>query len=96
MDDEHLELNDMAFFELPTCADTASFYARIRPHWQGWTTGEDDVWLVAAEVAVDDNDLALLLREVEAYVAETGLHAIRYWLDGRVHIMEAPALDRAA
>jgi hypothetical protein len=96
MDAEPVELNDLVFFELPTCADTASFYARIRPRWQGWTTGDDDVWLVAAEVAVDDTDLALLLREVEAYVAETGLHAIRYWLDGRAHIMEAPALDRAA
>lgn len=96
MDDEPLELDDLVFFELPACADTAGFYARIRPRWQGWTTGEDDVWLVTAEVADDDTDLALLLREVEAYVAATGLHAIRYWLDGRVHIMEARAVDRAA
>jgi len=96
MDDQPLELDDLVFFELPASADTASFYARIRPQWQGWTTGKDDMWLVAAEVAVDDTDLALFLREVEAYVAETGLHAIRYWEDGRVHIMEAPALDRAA
>jgi hypothetical protein len=35
------------------------------------------------------------LRKVEAYVAESGLRAIRYELDGRFYIMEADRLEPA-
>ena len=71
--------------------------ARLRPRWAGWTRCRGDVWLVAAELADDGTDVVALLREVEAYVAESGLQAIRYRVDGRFHIMEAPpALEHAA
>jgi hypothetical protein len=96
MEDDALELNDLLLFEIPAYADVDQLHARIRPRWRGWTTCDDDVWLVAAEVKADADDLAPLLREVEAYVAATELLAIRYWLDGRAHIMEAAALERAA
>ena len=46
-----------------------------------------DVWLVGATVKVDDVDLAVLLRAVEAAVAELELLAIRYCLDGRFYVM---------
>ena len=96
MEDAALRLNDVLLFEIPSYADVDQLHARIRPRWRGWTTCEDEVWLVAAEVKADARDLAALLREVEAYVAATELLAIRYWVDGRFHIMEARALERVA
>jgi hypothetical protein len=96
MEDETNELSDVVLFELPTCADIDRFHERIRPRWRGWTTRDDEVWLVAAEPSADAADFAVLLREVEAYVAETGLHAIRFCVDGRFHILEACGLEQAA
>jgi hypothetical protein len=88
------ELDDLVLFELPVYADVDELSERIRPRWRGWTRREDDLWLVVAEVDEDPDDLALLLREVEAFVGAEGLHAIRFCLDGRFHVMEAPALER--
>jgi hypothetical protein len=45
---------------------------------------------ISARVRKRERDLALLLREVEAYVADAGLQAIRYELDGRWYIMDEP------
>jgi hypothetical protein len=88
------ELDDVVLFELPVYADVDELSERIRPRWRGWTRREDDLWLVTAELEPDPSDLALLLREVEAFVADEGLHAIRFSLDGRFHVLEAPALAR--
>jgi hypothetical protein len=90
------ELDDLVLFELPVYADVDALSSRVRPRWRGWTRREDDLWLVAAEVDEDPADLATLLREVEAFVADEGLLAIRFCLDGRFHVMEARALERAA
>ena len=87
------ELDDLVLFELPVYADVDDLSERIRPRWRGWTRREDDVWLVVAEVDEDPADLALLLREVEAFVGAEGLHAIRFCLDGRFHVLEAPAFE---
>lgn len=90
------ELDDLVVFELPVYADVDTLSERLRPRWRGWTRRDDDVWLVAAELQPDPADLATLLREVEAFVGDVGLLAIRFCLDGRFHVMEAPALERAA
>jgi hypothetical protein len=94
-DNDH-QLSGEVLFEIPTCTNVELLSERIRPQWAGWAILEGDVWIVAAELSDDPSDLAALLRQVEAYVADTGLQAIRYRLDGCFHIMEAPALEHAA
>jgi hypothetical protein len=49
-----------------------------------------DTWIVSARLRADEDDLAVLMREVEAYVTEAELHAIRFRLDGRSYILAAP------
>jgi hypothetical protein len=88
-------MSDVVRFELPAYADVDEFCAHIESRWPGSKERKDDVWLVSARVRKANNDLALLLRRVEGYVGEAGLQAIRYQLDGRFYIMEAPAFDRA-
>ena len=81
---------DVVRFEIPAYADVDAFCERIRARWPGTRRrGDDDVWLVSARVRRSRNDLARLLRDVEAYVAETGLLAIRYHVDGRAYVMTA-------
>jgi predicted PP-loop superfamily ATPase len=89
MEDTALSLSNVVRFEIPAYAGIDDLCAYIRPRWGGSIKFQDDVWYVSARIRRSKNDLAELLREVEAYVAEAGLQAIRYELDGRFYIMEA-------
>jgi hypothetical protein len=80
-------LDDVVLFELPASGDAEAFCDRLRPRWTGWSHADSDVWLFTADLAGDD--LALLLREAQELVADLGLAAIRFYLDGRVYLLEA-------
>jgi hypothetical protein len=95
MEDTALSLSNVVRFEIPAYAGIDELCAYIRPRWGGSIKFQDDVWYVSARVRRTRNDLAQLLRKVEAYVAESGLHAIRYELDGRFYIMEAQRVEQA-
>lgn len=95
MEDTALSLSNVVRFEIPAYAGIDELCAYIRPRWGGSIKFQDDVWYVSARVRRTRNDLAQLLRKVEAYVAESGLQAIRYELDGRFYIMEAQRLEQA-
>ena len=96
MSENLLSISNVVRFELPAYAGIDGLCAHIRPRWGGSIKFQDDVWYVSARVRRSKDDLAVLLRKVEAYVAEAGLQAIRYELDGRFYIMEAQQLVRAA
>jgi hypothetical protein len=95
MEDTALSLSNVVRFEIPAYAGIDELCAYIRPRWGGSIKFQDDVWYVSARVRRTRNDLAQLLRKVEAYVAESGLQAIRYELDGRFYIMEAQRVEQA-
>jgi len=84
-------LSNVVRFELPIYADAAAFCARLRLQWPGTMRRKGEVWLISARLRTNEDDLALLLREVETYVADAELHAIRFRLDGRAYILAAPA-----
>jgi hypothetical protein len=96
MEETALSLSNVVRFEIPAYAGIDELCAYIRPRWGGSIKFQDDVWYVSARVRRTRNDLAQLLRKVEAYVAESGLQAIRYELDGRFYIMEAQRVEQAA
>jgi hypothetical protein len=88
MDDLDLELDDVVLFELPAREHVEAFRDRIRPRWEGWSDAEEHLWLFSAQF--ERGDLAPLLRDAQALVAEIGLTAITYCLDGRLYVLEAP------
>jgi hypothetical protein len=96
MDEIPTRLSNVVRFEIPAFADVDELCSRLRPHWPGSQRREDGIWNVSARFRLTRNDLAVLLRTVEAYVADEELQAIRYRLDGRYYILEAVVLDRAA
>jgi hypothetical protein len=49
-----------------------------------------------ASFSSDPADLAALLREVESWVDDESLCAIRFLLDDRIYVLEAGAADWAA
>jgi hypothetical protein len=52
-----------------------------------------DVNLVSAALRNERDDLAVLLRTVEAWVEEESLCAIRYEVDGREYVLQAGEAD---
>jgi hypothetical protein len=53
----------------------------------------DEPYVVVAAISEDQSDLAALLREVESWVEDESLYAIRYLLDDRIYVLEAGEVD---
>lgn len=88
MDDLDFELDDSVMFELPTLQHVEAFSDRFRPHWEGWSDPDERGWLFTARLQPQD-DVALLLREAQELLAELGIAEIRFYLDGRVYVLDA-------
>jgi hypothetical protein len=88
MDLFDFELDDVVIFELPTLSAVEAFRVRFRPRYDGWSDADEDGWLFTTRLAEED-DFAVLFRDVEELVTDLDLGAIRFWLDGRVYVLVA-------
>ena len=97
MDEIDLQLSNVVLFELPTFEAAQAFRLRLRSRWPGWSHEDEALWLFAAELGEEAGDLALLLREAQAVLAELELSAIVFVLDGRLYVLGAaePQVDRS-
>jgi len=81
-------LNETLVFELPSRTRAESLCQRLQPRWHVDLYECDDVVLVAAELGPHTDDLAVLLRAVELWAAESALALLRFHLDGRPYVLE--------
>ncbi|HVU76625.1 MAG TPA: hypothetical protein VHC67_03515 [Gaiellaceae bacterium] len=89
MDDtEVMHRENVVVFELASRGSAASLYLRLVSRREAWRFQLGDTWFVTAEVEEGD-DLAVLLRDVERWVAAECLRAIRYWVDDRDYVLES-------
>jgi hypothetical protein len=89
VDELDVQLSDAVLFELPSPQAARAFRVRLRPRWHGWSHDDDQGWFFAAELGEEADDLALLLREAQELVAELGLPAVLFTLDGRSYALAA-------
>jgi hypothetical protein len=89
VDEIELQLSNVVLFELPTFEALQAFRARLRSRWPGWSHEHEALWLFAAELGDEADDLALLLRDAQAVLAELDLPAIVFCLDGRTYVLDA-------
>ena len=82
-------LNETLVFEVSSRARAESLCERLRPRWHVDLYECDDVVLVAAELGPHTDDLAVLLRAVELWAAESTLALLRFHLDGRPYVLES-------
>jgi len=75
-------------FELPTHFAAAALWQHLHGERSAWTEPRDDAWLVFAELQEAD-DLAVLLRGAEEWLATTRLGAIRFSVDDRMYVLAA-------
>jgi hypothetical protein len=84
-------------FEIPGAASSARLLRRLARRANVMLlAGNGPCNAIVAELGDEPDDLALLLREVEAWVEEESLAAIRFELDGRTYVLEAGETDWTA
>jgi hypothetical protein len=88
------EPSDVVHFELPKFVEVGELLARLGTHCPVAAAVDGNVWLVTAAVG-DGHELAIVLREVERYIADTELLAIRFCVDDRYYVMHNPPVARS-
>src|SRR3954469_21129770 len=94
--DDDVAMSDCVLFVLPTRGDVDLFCAAIRPRWRGWSAQDQDGCLVPGGLRRDDGDLAELLREAKAVIADLALPTIVFCLDDRVYCLDPRTREDAA
>jgi len=79
-----------ALFEVPDRSAGVRLRRRVRPRPVAFGHRKD-VDLVLVDFGDDNDDLAVLLRDVQEWVAEEGLEAIWFELDGRTYLLQPRA-----
>jgi hypothetical protein len=89
-------LCEIVLFEVPNSRFARELFAYVAPKHLAWHQDGDDGWVVGVVLNPDVEDLALLLRAVQAWIEERNLAAIRFELDGRTYVLEAAYAARAS
>jgi hypothetical protein len=90
---ELTDLADFVHFEIADLAAAVRLTRRLAPTWTVSLHERRDVNLVTARLREHSGDFAELLRELEAWVEEESLCAIRYEVDGREYVLQAGEAD---
>lgn len=89
-------LSDMLLFEMPDNATAESLSRRLRLRWTEWVHDGDGLLVIAVLLRSTPGDLAVLLREVEAWAGERGLAELWFHLDRRSYLIRVPEVASAS
>ena len=87
------EFFDQVHFEVTEFATAVRLTRRLGHQRTVALLQDEELNVVTTEVRSDPTDLAVLLREVEAWIEEESLCAIRYLVDDRIYVLEAGSAD---
>ena len=88
-------LYEIILFEIPA-RDEKQFLAEVSASRLAWLEGGDEIVVIGVLLNPDEGDMAALLRTVQAWVAQQGLLAIRFELDGRSYALPGAAAHAPA
>jgi len=86
VDPENL-IPDVVLFEFSGGVAAHSLSRRLQPTRVVWTEPDEAGWIVGAELRPTVDDLAVLLREVSAWLRERRLRELIFQVDGRVYTL---------
>jgi hypothetical protein len=89
-------LNEIVLFELPDRWLSESLLARTTASRIAWLETGGGLFRVGVLLNTNVDDLALLLRGVQIWLADSGLMAIRFEVDGRMYALERASSAVAA
>jgi hypothetical protein len=90
------DIRQLVQFEIIDLAASVRLTRRLGHLWNVSLQDRRDVNLVSVALRPGPGDLAVLLRNVEAWVKQESLCAIRFEVDGREYILAAGEADWAA
>lgn len=79
---------DQVHFEVIDYAAAVRLTERLGQTWTAGLLGGEP-YVVAAAVSSEPADLATLLRDVQAWIGEESLYAIRFMLDNEIYVLAA-------
>jgi len=85
----HDDLSETVVFETLDRTRAQWLGRRLGSRWLAAMSEDDEGTVVAVGLRPEEGDLAALLRVVEAWVADSGLGAIRFHLDGRAYVLDS-------
>ena len=87
------ETRQSVCFEIPDLAAAVRLTRRLGGIWDVSLQDSRDINLVSVALRSDPSDLAVLLRNVEAWVKQESLCAIRFGVDSRDYVLTAGEAD---
>jgi hypothetical protein len=85
----HDDLSETVVFEVPDRTRAEWLFRRLGSRWLTAISEDDERAVVAVGLRPEEGDLAALLRVAEDWLADSGLGAIRYHLDGRAYVLDS-------
>jgi hypothetical protein len=83
-------LDELVLFELPSKYFAEQLLLSALSERVAWLQIGDAASIVGVLLTPDELDLARLLREVQTWLDRSGLLALRFEVDGRAYVLEAP------
>jgi len=84
------QFDEIVLFELPSKYYAEELLLKARSERVSWLQIGEDASVFGVMLAPDELDLARLLRSVQDWLEHSGLLAIRFEVDGRNYVLEAP------
>jgi hypothetical protein len=89
-------LSETVVFELLDPMGAERLCELLHPHRHIRVCAVEGAALVSAELGPEEGDLAALLRQVRAWLKESGCSSVRFHLDGRTYQLAAELQDVGA
>jgi hypothetical protein len=83
-------LDEIVLFELPSKYFAEQLLLSALSERVAWLQIGDAASIVGVLLTPDELDLARLLREVQTWLDRSGLLALRFEVDARAYVLEAP------
>ena len=77
--------DEIILFEMPTEEAAERLWLHLQPTRKAWLHQREDMHLVVVVLRAEPADLGLLLRELEAWLAEQAVSRLQFELDGRTY-----------
>jgi hypothetical protein len=77
--------DEIILFEMPGEDAAERLWLHLQPNRKAWLHQREDAHLVVVVLRAEAADLGLLLRELEAWLAEQEVSQLQFELDGRTY-----------
>jgi len=77
--------DEIILFEMPNEDEAERLWLHLQPTRKAWLHQREDSHLVVVVLRAESADLALLLRELEAWLSDRDVPQLQFELDGRTY-----------